>query len=237
MIELRLRTILLLAALGLITLIGMPLAQRYAVFSQQPRPARVITDTTGLPPAAEQAPGPSLTLANSTAAWHLRLVDPPERVQAALARRYPDLAHTFPQGVLLTLLDAPVAPEPLRGAYDDQPGALRLGAVYPPPQPGEALQPEAEAWAGCRRLLEVGPDAQLRCYLTVRGEPGPILDGLAVLAWLQAMDVAMSGRVQPLDPATLPLLTPDPQGTPWTFTAASLSLSSSPSSSSLPFPP
>ncbi len=125
-------------------------------------------------------------------------------------------------------MDQPRAPEPLRGPYDDHPAELTLGTIYPEALDGEPVRPEAEAWAGCRRDLELGPARQLHCYLYVRGEPGDTLDALAVLAWIQALDETLTGRIQPLDRSKLTFLNAHKEGEQWTYSDAYLSLSSSP---------
>ena len=210
--------LLLLAACGL-------LFQRYRRFAAQPRPLTIVT------PDRSQAATPSPA---ATVPVHLDSALPGAELHStaaltvALAQRYPGWQRRFPHGVQLTLVATPQAPEPLRGPYDPDPTSLLLGAVYPLPQEATLLPPEAEAWAGCRRDLELGPAPQLRCYLYVRGAAGPTLDGLAVLAWVQALDVALSARAQDFDPTTIPLLTATEEAGQWRTENALLSLSFSP---------
>jgi hypothetical protein len=229
MIELRLRS-LGRFALSLLLVFGLTalalFALRHRQFSQQPRPLQVVS-VAASPDLIAPVLG-SVTLHSDAPAWQAAWRKPQATITAAFAARYPGLHKRFPDGVRLTLVEQPQAPEPLRGPYDDQPAELTVGAVYPEPQPGESVQPLAEAWAGCRRDLELGPARQLRCYLFVRGEPGDTLDGLAVLAWIQALDEALSGRLQPLDRNNLPLLDAHKEGEQWTYSDAYLSLSSSP---------
>lgn len=227
MIELRFRSFLfavflLLAAL-LVLLVGFGL-RRYQAFASQPRSLPVVQEPSpGIIAPAGSVPA---TLTDVSSAWDARFTVSEAEVQAALAARYPGLSRRFPDGMLLTVTDEPSAPEALRGPYDPQPARLRLGAVWPEPLPGASVTPTAEAWADCRHDLELGPARHLHCYLYVRGDPGPTLDGLAVLAWTQALDYALAGRTQPLDRQTLPFLNAARNGDTWTYTDAFLSLTS-----------
>jgi hypothetical protein len=153
-----------------------------------------------------------------------------------LSARYPGFEERYPDGVSLTIVDEAIAPEALRGPYDPTPTRLLAGAIFPQPPPGESILPDAEAWAGCRRDLELGPARQLRCYLHIQGEPGDTLDGLAVVAWVQALDIAVTGTSQPLDPDALPFVTLYQENKQWTYTDSYLSLKPSalPVSSSSP---
>ena len=232
MIELRLRFLWrfilhLLVVLALTAIVL--LALRYRRFSQQPQPIQVVSEPVAssdlMAPVLDAAP---LTLHSAAPAWQISWRQPITATAAALWGRYPGLSERFPDGIHLTLVDQPRAPEPLRGPYDDHPAELTLGAITPEAHDGESVQAVAEAWAGCRRDLELGPARQLHCYLYVRGEPGETLDGLAVLAWIQALDETLTGHIQPTDRSHLPLLNAHIQGEQWTYSDASLSLSSSP---------
>ena len=74
------------------------------------------------------------------------------------------------------------------------------------PHAGESVLPDAEAWAGCRRDLELGPARQLHCYLYVRGEPGDTLDGLAVVGLGPGPGLDPLWPSQPLEPESLPFV-------------------------------
>ena len=228
MIELRFRSflfavLLLIAALAAL-LAGFGLL-RYRAFASQPRSLPVVQEPSPglIAPAGSGVPA---ALADASSAWDARFAVAEAEVQAALAARYPGFSRRFPDGMLLTVTDEPSAPKALRGPYDPQPARLRLGAVWPEPLPGASVTPASEAWADCRHDLELGPARQLHCYLYVRGDPGPTLDGLAVLAWTQALDYALAGRTQPLDRQTLPFLNAARNGDTWTYTDAFLSLTS-----------
>ena len=228
MIELRFRTLItttlvsLLALLALVAIFGV---LRYQQFSAIPRPSRVVTEAVSAPDLiAPVLDAPAIALADAASTWDVSFTVPPETVQAAITYRYPGLRNRFPDGVLLTIVDGPHAPESLRGPYDQTPTELLAGAVYPQPHPGERILPDAEAWAGCRRDLELGPARQLHCYLFARGEAGDTLDGLAALAWVQALDIALSGSSQPLQPASLPLVNITPEENQWTYADSYLAL-------------
>ncbi|MCO6451211.1 MAG: hypothetical protein J5I90_10540 [Caldilineales bacterium] len=225
MFEFRIRTLLLLL-LALIIAGSGYLTLRFRQFSAQPRPIAVIPAATATDPDLALP----ANLHDDSRQWQASWRVDPAAVQAALAARYPNLQRRFREGVELTILDAATAPEPLRGSYDPEPALLRMGAAWP--EPGNGVLPLAEAWSDCYRDLELGPARSLRCYLYARGEPGPTLDGLAILAWVQAMDLALSGHTQPFDPAAIPFLTATPQDSTWTYSDAFLSLSLSPSPSS-----
>ncbi len=109
----------------------------------------------------------------------------------------------FPKGLSITLIDDARAPEALRGEYDEDPFALRFGAVWPEPQPGQTIKPEMEAWADCVRDFELGPTDALHCYLFASGKPGETLDRLASSALHQALRYALMGRVNS-DPSWTP---------------------------------
>jgi hypothetical protein len=146
---------------------------------------------TPVPPTVAPTPAP-VSLHDDTGAWVIELTDPD-----ALADIIDDAAfrERFPAGVSVHLIDQPRAPEALRGDYDDDPFALRFGAVWPEPEPGQTIKPEMEAWADCVRDFELGKTDTLRCYLFTRGQPGDILDRLASAALHQALSYALTGRV------------------------------------------
>lgn len=228
MIELRFRTLALAFLAVLVTLaiavLGIA-AVRYRAFAARPRPTQVVTDPVPVAGLIAPVGGPAVELVDKVDGRDLHFSVASETVQAALAHRYPGFTRRFADGISLTLVDQPQAPEPLRGAYDKEPALLRMGIVFPEATSGEAVQPTAEAWADCRRDLELGPSRRLSCYLYVRGEPGPTLDGLATLAWVQAMDYALAGRTQPLDrQQASPFLSATKVGDQWTYANAFLSL-------------
>jgi len=226
---------LALAALLLFVLTAFGLAA-FPQFSQQSQPTNPAPGSAAsadlIAPLLDAA---SLTLRSADPAWQVSW-RAPDTNATAISDRYPGLSDRFPDGVLLTLMDQPQAPEPLRGSYDDHPAELTVGAIYPEAVAGESVQPQAEAWAGCRRDQELGPARQLNCYLYVRGEPGDTLDGLAALAWIQALDETFSGRIQAIDRETLPFINAHKQGEQWTYDDSYLSLApvALPASSSSP---
>ncbi len=166
-------------------------------------------EPTAMPTTGTSTPAP-ITLDDDDSGWNAELTHPD-----ALAEITSDAAFQkrFPKGLSITLIDDARAPEALRGEYDDDPFALRFGAVWPEPKPGQTIKPEMEAWADCVRDFELGPTDALNCYLFARGEPGEVLDRLASSALHQALRYALTGRV-----------TSDPS---WTPDDAFLSLSPS----------
>jgi len=224
---------LLLSALFLIVIAviaaGLFGILRHRQFNNQPRPSDIVSDAPGANALVAPVIGDMQAVINDVSPeWNLTLSRSDSELLAALAHRYPALPKRFTGGVDLTLLDGRTAPEPLRGPYDEHDDLLRFAAFWPNPEPGQVVIPEMEAWADCRRDLELGPARTLHCYLYVEGEPGETLDGLAVLAWVQALDYVMAGYAQAPDPATIPLLTATKQAEQWTYTDAYLSLSPSP---------
>ncbi len=135
-----------------------------------------------------------ISLHDDDSAWEATLTDPEALVEIT---DDPAFQKRFPAGVSVHLIDQLRAPEALRGDYDAYPFALRFGAVWPEPEPGQTIKPEMEAWADCVRDFELGPTNQLRCYLSLRGEPGDTLDRLASAALHQALSYALTGRVTP----------------------------------------
>ncbi len=230
MIELRFRTLALtfLTLLLTFTVAGLGVAAvRYRAFAARPRPVLAVTDPVSVAGLIAPVGGPSVELVDEIDGQDIRFTVPPETVQAALAHRYPGFTKRFPDGVTLTLVNRAEAPEPLRGAYDKEPTLLRMGAVYPENTTGDVVRPDAEAWADCRRDLELGPARSLHCYLYVQGETGSTLDGLATMAWVQAVDYALAGHTQPLDrPQASPFLTATKAGDQWTYADAFLSVTS-----------
>ena len=185
--EVDLRT--LLKELAVIILLAALAMGLYAFIAHK----RDVSPTPTPTPAASPTPV-VLSLHDQSDAWDATLTD-----ADSLASITDDDAfrQRFPQGLELTLIDAPRAPEALRGDYDADPFALRFGAVWPEPQPGQSIRPEMEAWADCVRDYELGPTDTLRCYLFARGQPGATLDHLAASALAQAVGYALSGRVSP----------------------------------------
>jgi hypothetical protein len=238
---------LALTSLLLLILVALAVAgARDRPFSQPLQPSIVVPASAATPDLEAPLLSPaSLTLQSATAAWQVAWRPSPDAIAAqvawrpspdaiaaTLSRRYPRIQERFPDGIQLTLLDHAHAPQPLRGPYDDQPAELSIGAIYPEALPGQSVQPQAEAWAGCRRDLELGPARQLDCYLFVQGEPGDTLDGLAILAWIQALDEIYTGQVQPLDRSQLPFLNATQEGEQWTYADSYLSISPSDSRAS-----
>ncbi len=203
--EVDLRTIL--KEVAVIALLGALALGLYAFIpserAQPPEPTRTPTATVASTPAP-------VTLHDDASGWNAELPHP-----AALAEITSDATFQkrFPEGLSIILIDDARAPEALRGEYDDDPFALRFGAVWPEPAPGQTIKPEMEAWADCVRDFELGPSDALRCYLFARGKPGETLNRLATSALHQALRYALTGRV-----------TPDPS---WTPDDAFLSLSPS----------
>ncbi len=193
--EVDLRT--LLKEVAIIALLGALALGLYAFITreraQAPEPATTPTAATVSTPAP-------VTLHDDASGWNAELTN-----LAALAEITDDPAFQkrFPKGLTVTLIDDARAPETLRGDYDDNPFALRFGAVWPEPAPGQTIKPEMEAWADCVRDFELGPTDALRCYLFARGEPGEILDRLASSALHQALRYALTGRVNS-DPSWTP---------------------------------
>ena len=202
--EVDLRT--LLKELLVIALLGALALGLYAFIIRERAQTPEITAT---PATVVSAPAP-ITLHDDASGWNAELSNP-----AALAEITDDPAFPkrFPDGMTITLIDDARAPEALRGEYDDDPLALRFGAVWPEPAPGQTIKPEMETWADCVRDFELGPTDAPRCYLFARGEPGETLDRLASSALHQALRYALTGRV-----------TSDPS---WTPDDAFLSLSPS----------
>ncbi len=202
--EVDLKTIL--KEVAVIALLGALALGLYAFITRKPTPP---PEATATPTTVASTPAP-VTLHDDARKWKAELTNP-----SALAdlTKSPAFQKRFPDGLTITLIDDARAPEALRGEYDDDPFALRFGAVWPEPAPGKTIRPEMEAWADCVRDFELGPTDTLHCYLFARGEPGETLDRLASSALHQALRYALTGRV-----------TPDPS---WTPDDAFLSLSPS----------
>ncbi len=167
-------------------------------------------ETTATPTAAvASAPAP-ITLQGDNSIWSAELTNPDALTEITDT---PAFQKRFPKGLTVTLIDDARAPAALRGEYDADPFALRFGAVWPEPAPGQTIKPEMEAWADCVRDFELGPSDALSCYLFARGQSGEILDLLATSALHQALRYALMGR-----------MTSDPS---WTPDDAFLSLSPS----------
>ena len=202
--EVDLRT--LLKEVAVIALLGALALGLYAFITREPTqpPEPTATPTTIVSTLAP------VTLHDDASGWNAELTHPD-----ALTEIINDSAFQkrFPKGLSITLIDDARAPEALRGEYDDDPFALRFGAVWPKPAPGQTIRPEMEAWADCVRDFELSPSDALRCSLSAHGEPGEILNRLASSALHQALRYALTGRV-----------TPDPS---WTPDDAFLSLSPS----------
>ena len=203
--EVDLRT--LLKEVAVIALLGALVLGLYAFITRERAQAPEPTPTPAVAVASTPAP---VTLQGDDSIWNAELIHPDALTEitsdAAFQKR-------FPKGLTVTLIDDARAPEALRSEYDDDPFALRFGAVWPEPAPGQTIKPEMEAWADCVRDFELGPSGALRCYLFARGEPGETLDRLASSALHQALRYALTGRV-----------TSDPS---WTPDDAFLSLSPS----------
>jgi len=184
--EVDLRTIL--KEVAVIALLGALALGLYAFITRERTSSH---EPTATPTVVVSTPAP-VTLHNDASGWNAKLPHP-----AALAEitESPAFQKRFPKGLTITLVDDARAPEALRGEYDDDPFALRFGAVWPEPQPGQTIRPEREAWADCVRDFELGPSDTLRCYLFARGQPGHTLDRLASSALHQALNYALTGRV------------------------------------------
>ncbi len=196
----------ILKEVAVIALLGALALGLYAFITREPThsPEPTATLTT-----MASTPVP-VALQDDASGWNAELTNPD-----ALAEITDDpvFQKRFPDGLTITIIDDARAPEALRGEYDDDPFALRFGAVWPEPAPGRTIKPEMEAWADCVRDFELGLTDALRCYLFARGEQGDTLDRLAASALHQALRYALTGRV-----------TPDPS---WTPDDAFLSLSPS----------
>ncbi len=201
--EVDLKTIL--KEVAVIALLGALALGLYAFITRERAQAPEPTVT----PTVASTPAP-VTLHGDARGWNAELTNPD---LLADITESPAFRQRFPEGMTITLIDDARAPEALRGDYDDDPFALRFGAVWPDPQPGQTIRPEMEVWADCVRDFELGPTDALRCYLFARGEPGETLDRLASTALHQALLYALTGRV-----------TSDPS---WTPDDAFLSLSPS----------
>ncbi len=187
--EVNLRT--LLKEVAVIALLGALALGLYAFITRE-RTSPPETTATPMAPAAS-TPAP-VTLHDDASAWNAELTYPDALTEIIDA---PAFQKRFPKGLTVTLIADARAPEALRGEYDDDPFALRFGAVWPEPQPGQTIKPEMEAWADCVRDFELGPSDALRCYLFARGEPGETLDRLASSALHQALRYALTGRMIP----------------------------------------
>ena len=202
--EVDLRT--LLKEVAIIALLGALALGLYAIITREPTQP---PEPTATPTMIVSTPAP-VTLHDDDSGWNAELTHPDALAEITSDAAFP---KRFPKGLTITLIDNARAPEALCGEYDDDPFALRFGAVWPEPQPGQTIRPEMEAWADCVRDFELGPTDALRCYLFARGEPGETLDRLASSALHQALRYALTGRV-----------TSDPS---WTPDDACLSLSPS----------
>ncbi len=202
--EVNLRT--LLKEVAVIALLGALALGLYAFITREPTQP---PEPTATPTMIVSTPAP-ITLDDDASGWNTELANSDVLVEITDA---PAFQKRFPKGLSITLIDGARAPEALRGEYDDDPFALRFGAIWPEPAPGQTVKPEMEAWADCVRDFELGPTDALRCYLFARGEQGEILNRLASSALHQALRYALTGRV-----------TPDPS---WTPDDAFLSLSPS----------
>ena len=203
--EVDLRT--LLKEVAVIALLGALALGLYAFVTHDREQS---PETTATPTAAVASTPAPITLHDDASGWNAELANSDALTEITDA---PAFQKRFPEGLSIALIDDARAPEALRGEYDDDPFALRFGAVWPEPAPGKTIRPEMEAWADCVRDFELGPTDALRCYLFARGEPGETLDRLASSALHQALRYALTGRV-----------TSDPS---WTPDDAFLSLSPS----------
>ncbi len=201
--EVDLRT--LLKEVAVIALLGALALGLYAFITRERTSSPEPTAT----PTVVSTPAP-VTLHDDASNWNAELTNSDALAEITDA---PAFQKRFPDGLTVIIIDDARAPETLRGDYDDDPFALRFGAVWPEPAPGQTIKPEMEAWADCVRDFELRPTDALRCYLFARGEPGDTLDRLASTALHQALRYALTGRV-----------TPDPS---WTPDDAFLSLSPS----------
>ena len=192
--EVDLRT--LLKEVAVIALLGALALGLYAIITREPTQP---PEPTATPTMIVSTPAP-VTLQDDASGWNAELTN-----LDALAdiTESPAFQRRFSEGLTITLVDKARAPEALRGEYDDDPFALRFGAVWPEPQPGQTIRPEMEAWADCVRDFELGPTDTLRCYLFARGGPGETLDRLASSALHQALRYALTGRVNS-DPSWTP---------------------------------
>ena len=192
--EVDLRT--LLKEVAVIALLGALALGLYAFITRDRAPA---LEATATPTTMASTPAP-ITLQDDASGWNAELTNPDPLTEITNNDAF---RQRFPKGLTITLIDDARAPEALRGKYDDDPFALRFGAVWPEPAPGQTIKPEMEAWADCVRDFELGPTDALRCYLFARGEPGDTLDRLAASALHQALRYALTGRVNP-DPTWTP---------------------------------
>ncbi len=192
--EVDLRT--LLKEVAVIALLGALALGLYAFVTRDREQA---PETTATPATAASTLAP-IILHDDIIRWNAELTNSDALVEITESSAFQE---RFPKGLTITLIDDARAPEALRGEYDDDPFALRFGAVWPEPQPGQTIKPEMEAWADCVRDFELGPTDALRCYLFARGEPGETLDRLASSALHQALRYALMGRVNP-DPSWTP---------------------------------
>jgi len=202
--EVDLRT--LLKEVAVIALLGALALGLYAFVT---RDRQQSPEATATPTTAASTPAP-ITLHDDASGWNAELPHPDVLTEIT---DNPAFQKRFPEGLSITLTDDARAPEALRGEYDDDSFALRFGAVWPEPQPGQTIKPEMEAWADCVRDFELGPTDALRCYLFARGESGDTLNRLASAALHQALSYALTGRVN--------------SDQPWTPDDAFLSLSQS----------
>ena len=192
--DIDLRTILKeVAIIALLAALAMGLYAFVIYHRNEPSPAPTATPTVTATPVP-------ISLHDDATTWEATLTAPEALAEITDA---PAFQKRFPAGVSVHLIDQPRAPEALRGDYDDDPFALRFGAVWPEPEPGQTIKPEMEAWADCVRDFEIGPTDSLRCYLFARGEPGHVLDRLATSALRQALDYTLTGRAAP-DPTWTP---------------------------------
>ncbi len=184
--EVDLKTIL--KEVAVIALLGALALGMYAFIAREREQS---PESTAPPATVVSTPAP-VTLHDDASGWNAELTHP-----AALAEitDTPAFQKRFPKGLSITLIDDARAPEALRGEYDDDPFALRFGAVWPEPAPGQTIKPEMEAWADCVRDFELGRIDTLRCYLFARGQTGDILNRLTSSALHQALRYALMGRV------------------------------------------
>ncbi len=191
--EVDLRT--LLKEVAVIALLGALALGLYAFITRERTSSHEPTAT----PTVVSTPAP-VTLHDDASAWNAELTNPDPLTKITNDDAF---RQRFPKGLSITLIDDARAPEALRGEYDEDPFALRFGAVWPEPQPGQTIKPEMEAWADCVRDFELGPTDALHCYLFASGKPGETLDRLASSALHQALRYALMGRVNS-DPSWTP---------------------------------